>query len=372
VGKSTLFNALTHSASAHAANFPFCTIDAQEGTVVVPDPRLAKLAELNRSERVMPATLTFVDIAGLVAGASRGEGMGNKFLQDIRGVDAVVHVVRCHPDPDVVHVLEGDVDPVRDAAIINAELALADLAQVERRRARAKGKGRSAPSAEELRALPQIEAALEEGLPARAALPSLSAEEVEAVRPLGLLTLKPMIYAGVRDPDAGTAACAAADANVAALRRHAEAEGAGLVEVCAQLEAEVAELDEAERAEFLEDAGVGGGASGLERLVREARSLLRLRTFFTSGPTESRAWTVRAGTRAPAAAGTIHSDFERGFIRAETVGYEECVARCGPGNPVWEAGKDTFAAAKELGLMRSEGKEYEVQDGDVMLFRFNV
>lgn len=355
VGKSTLFNALVENASAQAANFPFCTIEPNVGIAVVPDGRLEVLAGINSSVKVVPAVVEVVDVAGLVAGAADGEGLGNKFLANIRECDAIVHVVRCFEDDDVIHV-SGNVDAVRDIEVINLELSLADLAQVERRRAKSKGKGRvkGAENVHELSALEKLETALNDGRPARTV--QLSEDELAAVKPLGLLTLKPIVYAAnVVDADLATG-----NDMVRRVREHAEKEGSSVVIVSAQVESELVSLDREERREFLESLGVTEDETGLRALVRAIYGLLGLQTYFTSGPTETRAWTIRTGMKAPQAAGVIHNDFERGFIRAETIGYDKLV----------EVGSEK--AAKEQGLMRSEGKEYIVQDGDVMLFRFNV
>jgi GTP-binding protein YchF len=351
VGKSTLFNALTESQAAEMANYPFCTIESNVGIVTVPDPKLGVLGTINKSVKVVPATLEFVDVAGLIKGASQGEGLGNQFLTSIRQADAIVHVVRCFVDDDIIHV-DGNVDPVRDAELVNLELALADLAQVENRLARVK-KDRKADPAESA-ALQKVEDILLQDLPARYA--ELTEDEEAAIKSLGLLTRKKMIYAAnVADGD-----LAAGNEMVDKLRDVAEKEGAKLIIVSAQVEAELVELEEADRTDFLESLGVTMEASGLRQLVREAYDILGLQTYYTSGPTETRAWTIRKGWTAPKAAGVIHNDFERGFIRAETVSYDVLV----------EAGSE--AVAKSKGLMRSEGKEYIVQDGDVILFRFNV
>lgn len=350
VGKSTLFNALMEDAQAQAANFPFCTIEPNVGVVAVPDPRLDVLAEISQSAKTVPTSLSFVDIAGLVAGASRGEGLGNQFLANIRECDAIVHVVRCFEDDNVIHV-SGSVEPLRDIEVISLELALADLAQVERRQAKAAKDKKTAP--EELAALAKLNALLDEGTPARKA--ELTPAEAEAVAGLQLLTQKPVIYAA----NVGDAELGSGNAMVDRVRELAESEAAAVVVVSAQVESELVELDAEERSAFLEDLGVAAGETGLEKLIREVYSLLRLRTYFTSGETETKAWTIRQGMLAPQAAGVIHSDFEKGFIRAETVGYDDLVeAR-------------SVKAAKEAGNWRSEGKEYEVQEGDVMLFRFN-
>jgi len=351
VGKSTLFNALTETQGAEAANYPFCTIESNVGIVSVPDEKLQTLSELNKSAKTVPATLEFVDVAGLIKGASDGEGLGNQFLASIRQCDAVVHVVRCFIDDDVVHV-DGSVDPVRDAELINLELALADLAQVEKRMERLK-KDRKADPAEKS-ALEKLAAVLNSNEPARVA--DLDEEEELAVKSLGLLTRKKMIYAAnVADED-----LASGNDMVDQLRKVAESEGAKLVVVSAQVESELVDLDPADRNDFLESLGVSLEDTGLRKLVKEAYELLDLQTYYTSGPTESRAWTIRKGWTAPKAAGVIHNDFERGFIRAETISYEHLV-ECG-----------SEQEAKSKGLLRSEGKEYVVQEGDVILFRFNV
>lgn len=351
VGKSTLFNALTETQGAEAANYPFCTIEPNTGIVEVPDPRLAALAEINESVKVVPTTLEFVDVAGLVKGASDGEGLGNQFLATIRQCDAIVHVVRCFEDDNVIHV-DGSVDPVRDAELINLELALADLAQVEKRMLKVK-KERKADSKEGT-ALEKVAAVLNESLPARNA--ELDEEEEAAVRGLGLLTRKKMIYAAnVADAD-----LAGGNDMSARLAEHASSEGASTVLVSAQVEAELVDLDDDDRSEFLESLGVGIDDCGLRRVIREAYDILDLQTYFTSGPTETRAWTIGRGWKAPKAAGVIHGDFERGFIKAETISYEDLVD-CG-----------SEAEVKKRGKLRLEGKEYVVQEGDVILFRFNV
>ncbi|MEN9202304.1 MAG: redox-regulated ATPase YchF [Thermostichus sp. DG02_3_bins_51] len=352
VGKSTLFNALCENAKAEAANFPFCTIEPNVGRVAVPDERLQVLGKISGSAEIIPSQIEFVDIAGLVAGASKGEGLGNQFLSHIRQVDAVVHVVRCFADENIVHVA-GSVDPLRDIGVINLELALADLAQIERRIERVRKQAKSDKTAQlELNALEQLQAALDEGKPAR--LVPLSAEEELLVKGLGLLTRKKVIYAAnVAETD-----LASGNAWVEQVRQFAEVEGAGVVVVSAQVEAELLDLPPEERQDYLNSLGVKEG--GLKSLIRATYELLGLRTYFTSGPKETRAWTIPVGATAPQAAGVIHSDFERGFIRAETVAYQDLVA----------AG--SLAAAKEKGLLRSEGKEYVVQEGDVMHFRFNV
>ncbi|MCF2970248.1 redox-regulated ATPase YchF [Synechococcus sp. Nb3U1] len=352
VGKSTLFNALCENAKAEAANFPFCTIEPNVGRVAVPDERLQVLGKISSSVEIIPSQIEFVDIAGLVEGASKGEGLGNQFLSHIRQVDAVVHVVRCFEDENIVHVA-GSVDPLRDIGVINLELALADLTQIERRVERVRKQAKSDKTAQvELKALEQLQAALDEGKPAR--LVSLSEEEELLVKGLGLLTRKKVIYAAnVAETD-----LAHGNAWVEQVRQFAKAEGAGVVVVSAQVESELLDLPAEERQNYLDSLGVKEG--GLKSLIRATYELLGLRTYFTSGPKETRAWTIPVGATAPQAAGVIHSDFERGFIRAETVAYRDLVA----------AG--SLNAAKEKGLLRSEGKEYVVQEGDVMHFRFNV
>jgi GTP-binding protein YchF len=352
VGKSTLFNALVANAKAQAANFPFCTIEPNVGVVAVPDKRLEALSQISDSAQIVPARVEFVDIAGLVKGASQGEGLGNQFLANIREVDAIVHVVRCFENDDIVHVA-GSVDPVRDIEVINLELALADLSQIERRIDRVRKQARTSKDAQaELAILEKIQPVLNEGKPARQVV--LNEEEELMIQVLGLLTRKPIIYAAnVSEDD-----LASGNEWVEKVRAIAADENAQVVIVSAQVEAELIELSEEERADFLESLGVKEG--GLKSLIRATYELLGLRTYFTTGPKETRAWTIRAGMSAPQAAGVIHTDFERGFIRAETVAYQDLVT----------AGSMT--AAKEKGLVRSEGKEYVVQEGDVMLFRFNV
>ncbi len=353
VGKSTLFNALT-SAKALVANYPFATIEANTGIVQVPDPRLDPLAELVRPERVVPAAVEFVDIAGLVKGASQGEGLGNQFLANIREVDAVLHVVRCFEDPDVQHVM-GPVDPVRDREVINIELGLADLATVEKRLDRTARTAKSGdPQAKlELRLLEAVQTALAAGMPARVVVPT--EEETPVFRSLNLLTAKPVLYAANVAEDQITDG----NAFVTALRTAVERDGeqAEIVTFSAKVEAELAELDPEDQSEFL--ASLGLVESGLDRLAHAAYHLLGLQSYFTAGEKEVRAWTIHRGDKAPAAAGVIHSDFEKGFIRAETVAYADFVRTGG-----WKG-------AREQGLARAEGKEYVVQDGDVMLFRFS-
>ena len=352
VGKSTLFNALVANAKATAANFPFCTIEPNTGIVAVPDERLKVLSDISTSVQTVPTRMEFVDIAGLVKGASQGEGLGNQFLSHIRAVDAIAHVVRCFDNDDIIHVA-GSVDPIRDIDIINLELILADLAQIERRLDRTRKQARSNKEAQaEVDILEKLVAVLNAGKPARQY--SFSDEEAELVKGLELLTNKPIIYAAnVSEDDLGTG-----NSYVEQVREIAAAENAKVVIVSAQVESELVELPEEERLDFLESLGVKEG--GLKSLIRATYELLGLRTYFTSGPKETRAWTIIAGMLAPQAAGVIHSDFERGFIRAETVAYEDLVAT------------GAMKAAKEKGLVRSEGKEYVVQEGDVLLFLFNV
>ena len=352
VGKSTLFNALC-SAGAESANYPFCTIDPNVGVVPVPDERLHRLAELAKSANIVPTTIEFVDIAGLVAGASKGEGLGNQFLGHIREVDALVHVVRCFDDPNVVHV-SGSVDPARDIEIIETELLLKDLDTIEKRIDKTAKQAKSGDKKvrDELAFYERLQTHLSDGGAARA---FTSRDEEQAwLRSLFLLSSKPVLYAAnVAENDLPEG-----NEYVDIVRGIAEKEGAQVVVVCAELEAQLAELEEDERHAFLEEAGLQ--YSGLERLVRAAYELLGLLTFFTAGPKETRAWTVTRGTKAPGAAGVIHTDFERGFIRAETIKFSDYVKH------------GSEAAARDAGVLRSEGKEYQVADGDVILFRFNV
>ncbi len=352
VGKSTLFNALVANAKAQAANFPFCTIEPNVGIVAVPDERLQVLCKISSSQEVVPTRVEFVDIAGLVKGASQGEGLGSKFLSHIREVDTLVQVVRCFEDDDIIHV-SGSIDPVRDIEIINLELILADIDQIEKRIERARKTARTSKEAQvEVVALEKLLVDLNLGKPARQT--ELNEEELLQLKGLGLLTRKPIIYAAnVSDEDLATG-----NEYVERVRAVAAAENAQVVIVSAQVEAELVELPEADKAEFLESLGATEG--GLKSLIRATYTLLGLRTYFTTGPKETRAWTIEAGMLAPQAAGVIHSDFERGFIRAETIAYNDIVA----------AG--SMKAAKEKGLVRSEGKEYLVQEGDVLLFLFNV
>ena len=355
VGKSTLFNALT-SAGAMAANYPFCTVDPNIGIVEVPDPRLAKLAEIVKPKKTVPAVVQFVDIAGLVAGASKGEGLGNKFLANIRETDAIVHVVRCFEDPDVTHVM-GAVDPVRDREIIELELALSDLATVEKRldKVQRSAKSGDKDAQAELVVLNRVNEVLQQGKSARAA--GLTPAQTALIKGLALLTLKPVLYAAnVTDAElAGEEG-----KHVKALRAAVAASGetAEVVPFSARIEAELAELPPDERGDFL--ASLGLESAGLDRLIHAGYHLLGLRTYFTAGEQEVRAWTIHAGDTAPVAAGVIHTDFEKGFIRAETASYDDFVGRGG-----WKG-------VKESGVMRSEGRDYVVADGDVLLFRFNV
>ncbi len=352
VGKSTLFNALTRTAAAQAANYPFCTIEPNMGRVAVPDPRLDTLARLGRSQKAVPTSLEFVDIAGLVRGASRGEGLGNQFLANIREVDAIIHVLRCFEDPNVVHV-EGGVDPIRDAETVETELMLADLEGLERRQQGLvkRTRGGDKEAAAQLALIEPIMAALQAGRPARTAVPP---GEEEAAKRLQLLTTKPVLYvANVEESAAATG-----NAHSARVFERAEAEGARAVVVSAAIEAEISQMAEEDRGDFLSSLGLED--SGLDRVIRAGYALLGLVTYFTVGPKEARAWTITKGTKAPAAAGVIHGDFERGFIAAECTAYEDYVASGG------EQG------AKEAGKTRVEGKDYVVKDGDILLFRFNV
>ncbi|MCO6383365.1 redox-regulated ATPase YchF [Oceanicola sp. 502str15] len=349
VGKSTLFNALTRTAAAQAANFPFCTIEPNVGEVAVPDARLEKLAAIAKSKQIIPTRMTFVDIAGLVKGASKGEGLGNQFLANIRECDAVAHVLRCFEDGDVTHV-EGRVDPVADAETIETELMLADLESIEKRRAGLvrKLKGNDKEAAQQDRLLAQAQAALEDGKPARSV--EVADEDLRAWKLLQLLTSKPILYVcNVTEDEA-----AEGNAHSAAVAKMAEAQGAASVVISARIEEEISQLDPDEAEMFLEELGLK--EAGLDRLIRAGHQLLHLQTYFTVGPKEARAWTIPEGTSAPAAAGVIHGDFEKGFIRAETIAYDDYIAGNG------EQG------AKEAGKMRAEGKSYVVQDGDVLHF----
>ncbi len=354
VGKSTLFNALTN-AGAESANYPFCTIEPNVGIVTVPDKRLDVLAEMYDPKKYTPAIIQFVDIAGLVKGASRGEGLGNKFLSNIRECDAIVHVVRCFEDDNIIHV-DGSVNPLRDLETINMELIFSDMEMVERRMDRTKKAMKGDKTlASELELFERIYATLEEGKCARTM--ALTEDELAVLYDTPLLTLKPVIYvANVSEDDAtGEPVDNAAYMSV---KRFAEEEHSGVIAVCAGIESEIAELDAEEKALFLEDMGIE--ESGLDKLIKASYSLLGLISYLTAGPEEVRAWTITRGTKAPQAAGKIHSDFERGFIRAEVIAFDDLVS-CG-----------NMVAAKEAGLVRSEGKEYVMKDGDIVLFRFNV
>ena len=355
VGKSTLFNSLT-KAGAESANYPFCTIDPNVGVVAVPDERLKLLGDLYHSKKVTPAVIEFVDIAGLVKGASKGEGLGNQFLSNIREVDAIVHVVRCFEDSNVVHV-DGNVNPLRDIETINLELIFSDLEILERRIAKvAKGARMDKEQAKELAMLERVKERLEDGKLA-IGFETEDADEEEYFKNLNLLTAKPVIYAAnVGEED--LANDGADNAGVQAVREYAKETGSEVFAICAQIEEEISELDDEERQMFLDDLGLK--ESGLEKLIRASYHLLGLMSFLTSGEDETRAWTIKQGTKAPQAAGKIHTDFERGFIKAEVVNYKDLLEN------------GSLAAAREKGLVRMEGKEYVVQDGDVILFRFNV
>ena len=355
VGKSTLFNSLT-KAGAESANYPFCTIDPNVGVVSVPDERLGKLAALYDSAKIVPAVIEFVDIAGLVKGASKGEGLGNQFLSHIRETDAIVHVVRCFENTNIVHV-DGSIDPLRDIETINYELIFSDLDILERRIAKvSRGARNDKALAKELTLLEGIKAHLEQSKPARSYEPE--DDDMKALMATyDLLTAKPVIYAANVSED-DLADDGASNKYVQAVREYAAREGSEVFAVCAQIEEEISELDDDEKKEFLEDLGLK--ESSLDKLIKASYSLLGLISFLTAGPTETRAWTIRKGTKAPGAAGKIHSDFERGFIKAEVVYYQDLLD-CG-----------SYAAAKEKGLVGIEGKDYVVKDGDVILFRFNV
>jgi len=352
VGKSTLFNALVANAQAQAANFPFCTIEPNVGTVAVPDDRLDQLTKLSKSQNTIPTRMEFVDIAGLVKGASQGEGLGNKFLANIREVDAIVHVIRCFDDDDVIHV-SGSIGPTRDAEVINLELGLADLAQIEKRRDRLKKQIRTSKEAQvEDAALERIQEVLEQGGAARSV--EISEEEDAMLRPLGLLTAKPIIYA----TNVSEEELASGNGYCEEVIELAAKEAAETVRISAQVEAELIELGDDERTDYLEGLGVSEG--GLQSLIQATYRLLGLRTYFTTGEKETRAWTFKAGMTAPQAAGVIHTDFERGFIRAQTIGWEKLL----------NAG--SLSEARNKGWLRSEGKDYLVAEGDVMEFLFNV
>ncbi|MDQ0562552.1 GTP-binding protein YchF [Rhizobium mesoamericanum] len=355
VGKSTLFNALTKTAAAQAANYPFCTIEPNTGEVAVPDPRMQKLAAVAGSREIIPTRISFVDIAGLVRGASKGEGLGNKFLANIREVDAVVHVLRCFEDDDITHV-EGRINPVGDADTIETELMLADLESLERRveQTRKRATGKDKDSMAQLPVMEAVIKLLNEGKPARLLLKTLAPDEIEILKGLNLLTSHPVLYVcNVAEADASTG-----NEHTKAVAAMAEKQGAECVIISAAIESEVAQLPEEEAREFL--SALGLEEAGLDRLIRAGYHLLDLITYFTVGPKETRAWTIVRGTKAPQAAGVIHTDFERGFIRAFTIGYDDYI------NFKGEVG------AKEAGKGRDEGKEYVVQDGDVIHFRFNT
>ena len=355
VGKSTLFNSLT-KAGAESANYPFCTIDPNVGVVAVPDERIKLLGEMYHSKKVTPATIEFVDIAGLVKGASKGEGLGNQFLANIREVDAIVHVVRCFEDGNIVHV-DGSIDPLRDIETINLELIFADIEVLERRAAK---QGRAANNdkkvAKEVDLIKRLIAFLEEGKLAKG-FERADEDEEEWFRSYNLLTAKPVIFAANVSED-DLADDAGDNPFVQSVREYAAGEGFEVFVICAQIEQEIAELDDEEKAMFLEDLGLS--ESGLDKLIKASYKLLNLMSFLTAGEDETRAWTIKRGTKAPQAAGKIHSDFERGFIRAEVVNYKDLL-ECG-----------SLSAAKEKGIVGLEGKDYVVQDGDVILFRFNV
>lgn len=355
VGKSTLFNSLT-KAGAESANYPFCTIDPNVGVVPVPDARLDVLAEMNHSAKVVHATIEFVDIAGLVKGASQGEGLGNQFLSNIREVDAIVHVVRCFEDSNIVHV-DGSIDPLRDIETINLELLFSDLEILERRYAKlVKSVKNDKTLVKETELVEKLKKHLEDGKLAKNYEP-VDEEEAELLKSFNLLTYKPTIYAAnVAEDDLSNDG--ADNENVAKVREYAATEGSEVFVICAQIEQEIAELDDEEKKMFLEELGLS--ESGLEKMIAASYKLLGLISYITSGEMETKAWTITRGTKAPQAAGKIHSDFERGFIRAEVVSYDHLVEQ------------GSYNGAREKGLVRSEGKDYVVQDGDVVLFRFNV
>ncbi len=355
VGKSTLFNSLT-KAGAESANYPFCTIDPNVGIVTVPDERLKLLGDMYKSKKVTPAVIEFVDIAGLVKGASKGEGLGNQFLSNIREVDAIVHVVRCFEDTNVIHV-DGSVDPMRDIETINLELIFADVEVLERRVAKqTRAAHNDKKAAKEVEMLKRLIAHLEDGKMAKSfELADEDEQEFFAIN--NLLTSKPVIYAANVSED-DLADDAAGNAHVQAVREFAKEDGSGVFVICAQIEQEIAELDDDEKAMFLEDLGLS--ESGLEKMIKASYDLLGLMSFLTAGEDETRAWTIKQGTKAPQAAGKIHTDFERGFIKAEVVNYKDLLEQ------------GSLAAAREKGLVGMEGKEYVVRDGDVILFRFNV
>lgn len=354
VGKSTLFNALTATAAAQAANFPFCTIEPNVGRVAVPDSRLDIIAKLGGSAKIVPSQLEFVDIAGLVKGASKGEGLGNQFLANIRETDAIIHVLRCFDDPNIIHVM-GSVDPVRDAEIVETELMLADMDSVDRqiKTLEKKAKSGDKDSKAQLALLEKVKIALDAGKPARTV--DVAADEIKLFKMLQLMSSKPVLYVlNVMEGDAATGNDWTAKAQAMA-----KAQGAGSVIITASIESEIAQLGtEEEKKEFLETIGLE--EPGLNKIIREGNTLLGLQTYFTVGPKEARAWTIRKGAKGPEAAGVIHTDFERGYIKAEVIAYKDFVDLGGE------------AQAKEAGKMRQEGKEYVVQDGDIILFRFNV
>ncbi len=354
VGKSTLFNALTN-AGAESANYPFCTIEPNVGVVAVPDPRMDKLAEMYNPEKYTPAVIEFVDIAGLVRGAAQGEGLGNKFLSHIREVDAILHVVRCFEDGNIIHV-DGKVDPLRDVDTINVELILSDIEIMERRlnNSRKALKGDKSV-ATEIAVYEKVMEVLQEGKSARTV--DLTSDELAYFHDTPLLTMKPVIYvANVSEDEAS--GDVSGNEGFARLKAFADEEHAEVIPICAQIEAEIAQLDDEDKAVFLEDLGIT--ESGLDRLIRASYALLGLISYLTAGPKEVRAWTITKGTKAPQAAGKIHSDFERGFIRAEVIAFDELMKH------------GSMTAAKEAGVVRSEGKEYVMHDGDIVLFRFNV
>lgn len=354
VGKSTLFNAITN-AGAESANYPFCTIEPNIGVVAVPDERLDKLTEMYNPHKTTPAVIEFVDIAGLVRGASKGEGLGNKFLSHIREVDAIVHVVRCFEDDNIIHV-DNSIHPLRDMETINLELIFADMEMLERRIDRVKKMMKGDKKYEnELELLERVLKALEEGIPARAV--EYTNEEKEIINEVALLSLKPVIYAA--NMSENDFICGIGDnKNLNMVKEQAQKENAEVLTISAKIEEEISELSAEEKSLFLADLGLS--ESGLDRLVKSCYRLLGLISYLTAGPQEVRAWTITRGTKAPGAAGKIHSDFERGFIRAEVIAFDDLMSN------------GTMVAAKEKGLVRSEGKEYEVKDGDIILFRFNV
>lgn len=354
VGKSTLFNAITN-AGAQSANYPFCTIEPNVGVVAVPDKRLDKLAQMYNPDKYTPATIEFVDIAGLVKGASKGEGLGNKFLSNIRECDAIVHVVRCFENDDIIHV-EGSIDPVRDIETINLELILSDIEIIDRRIDKAMKMLKADKKYQtEVDFFKRVKATLEDGKAARSV--ECTDDEKALLSEVALLTNKPIIYAANMSEDDFSNGIEN-NAGLAAVKAIADSERAGVLPICAQIEADIVEMDKEEKEMFLSDMGLE--ESGLDRLIRECYSLLGLISYLTAGKPEVRAWTIKKGTKAPQAAGKIHSDFERGFIRAEVIHFDDLIA-CG-----------SMTAAKEKGLVRSEGKEYVMKDGDVVLFRFNV